>query len=213
MNISFKTIQLLKVILVSLLLVVFAFFIHFGFPYQIIAFAALGLVAFRIAKQLGFPFQFQLLIGELRFSKRLWIGCLVGIMIGVMLAFFYRYRLSIHFVPLKFQKFAIIASFIGIGEELIFRGYLQGQLVAFPKWVAVSAAALSHTLYKCAIFISSVIGHSVNIPSLFVFTFLGGLLFGYLKEYSKSTIPPAIAHALFDIIVYCEFIQAPWWVW
>ena len=34
-----------------------------------------------------------------------------------------------------------------------------------------------------------------------------------LKEYSKTTVVPIIAHVVFDIMVYGDRIVAPWWIW
>ncbi|MCK5693629.1 MAG: CPBP family intramembrane metalloprotease, partial [Bacteroidales bacterium] len=48
---------------------------------------------------------------------------------------------------------------------------------------------------------------------LIFWTFLGGLLIGTLRELSGSTIPPVIAHAVFDIILYGGLAIAPVWVW
>jgi membrane protease YdiL (CAAX protease family) len=74
-------------------------------------------------------------------------------------------------------------------------------------------SSLLHTVYKCALFVLPVSTNQVNISLLFIWTFLGGLIFGWLKEYSRSAVPPAIAHAIFDIIAYAGYTHAPWWVW
>jgi membrane protease YdiL (CAAX protease family) len=72
---------------------------------------------------------------------------------------------------------------------------------------------LSHTGYKVFLFLSHAVIVNVDTGFLALFTFLAGVVFGTLKYISGSLIPAITAHALFDIIVYAEFVQAPWWVW
>ncbi len=48
---------------------------------------------------------------------------------------------------------------------------------------------------------------------LVVWTLVGGLLFGLLREKSGSAFPPLIAHAMFDIVLYGGLATAPLWVW
>jgi membrane protease YdiL (CAAX protease family) len=208
-----KMFQLAEVLVITLLLAVFAFFIHYPFPEQLLAFGTAGVAAFIISRHIQYPFQFAKFLGNLNFSKRMIIACSCGLLAGIILALFYRYRLVITFIPKTIHNFIWVAAVIGISEELIFRGFIQGHLSGFPTWVAISITSFSHSVYKCFIFLAPVIGHSINIPFLFTFTFAGGLFFGWLKEYGRSTIPPAIAHAAFDIIAYAEYINAPWWVW
>jgi len=54
---------------------------------------------------------------------------------------------------------------------------------------------------------------SFDISFLVLWTFAGGILFGILREFSGSIIPPAIAHGCFDIIFYGGFASMPPWVW
>lgn len=53
----------------------------------------------------------------------------------------------------------------------------------------------------------------IDIGLLAFWTFVAGIIFGTIKHFSKSILPSFIAHALFDIWVYAEFVSAPWWVW
>jgi membrane protease YdiL (CAAX protease family) len=205
--------RLAEVFVITLLLAVFAFFIRQAIPKPLLAFGAIGVVAFIIARHIQYPFQYAKIFGELSFSKRIVQGCFVGLVAGILLALFYRYNLVITFIPKAIHNFVWIAALIGISEELVFRGFIQGHLSGFSTWVAIFVASLSHSIYKCFIFMAPVAGHSINIPLLFIWTFVGGLAFGWLKEYSRSTIAPAIAHGIFDIIAYAEYVKAPWWVW
>jgi membrane protease YdiL (CAAX protease family) len=44
-------------------------------------------------------------------------------------------------------------------------------------------------------------------------TFLGGLLFGTLRQWSANILPALAAHIFFDLTVYGGYLHAPWWVW
>ena len=102
--------------------------------------------------------------------------------------------------------------FVGFGEELLFRGYIQSRLnFAFGKpfkfmgvnygWGIVIASALFGLM------------HILNIGSLVagrwelawwwgLWTFFGGLVLGFVKEKSGSIIAPAILHGLPQAIAY-----------
>jgi membrane protease YdiL (CAAX protease family) len=202
-----------EVLIISTGLSAFSFFISCSYPVRLLAFIFLIFSVFRIARSLPFTKPFYLLTGRIVSLKYLFFGILGGVMAGLLLAYLCRYRFNVHLYPKSTGSFFYIAALIGITEELVFRGYIQGYLSTNSKWLAIIIASLSHTSYKCCLFCSNQSLHPVNIAQLAVYTFIGGLLFGILKEYFRSTIPPAIAHAVFDIIVYAEYTQAPWWVW
>jgi membrane protease YdiL (CAAX protease family) len=204
---------LLEVLLFTFFIALFSFFIHAAFPLRIMAFGALITGAAFIAKRIGFPFQLSVFFGYNQWSARLVLGCVLALCAGLILGFLYRYQLVVKIIPAKLGWFIIIAAVIGICEEFIFRGYVLDVLSGFPAWIALSLSSLSHTIYKCFIFIPLINSHPVNIGLLFIFTFAGGLFFGWLKLYTRSTIPPALAHGIFDIIAYMGNDTAPWWVW
>ena len=79
--------------------------------------------------------------------------------------------------------------------------------------VAVVVAALAHTAYKTALFAFPPAGVAIDLRYLAVWTLIGGVVFGALRELSGSVLAPLAAHVVFDIIVYGENVQAPWWVW
>jgi membrane protease YdiL (CAAX protease family) len=116
-------------------------------------------------------------------------------------------------LPTTLTLFAPVAALVGATEEVVYRGYMQGRLRALGPLPAVALAALGHTAYKCALF--ALPGRLVGIDFgiLAACTFLGGLLFGALRERAGSVLPPLVAHACFDILVYGELAHAPWWVW
>jgi membrane protease YdiL (CAAX protease family) len=208
-----RIIALAEVNLITTALVSFSYFIHYPAPVLWLGYVSLFIAALLIARHIQFPFQYHKFIGEFLFSKKMMFTCIWGLILGILMACIYRYRLAVNPIPPHIGSFMWIAALIGISEELVFRGFILGHLSRFSVWVSIPVASLSHSLYKCCAFLSPIAGHSVNIPLLFVSTFIGGLFFGWLKEYSRSTIPPAIAHGIFDIIVYAEYVKAPWWVW
>ncbi len=102
--------------------------------------------------------------------------------------------------------------FVGFGEELLFRGYIQSRLnVTFGRpykfmgviygWGIVIASALFGMM------------HILNIGSLDggqwelawwwgLWTFFGGLVLGFVREKSGGIIAPAILHGLPQAIAY-----------
>jgi hypothetical protein len=38
-------------------------------------------------------------------------------------------------------------------------------------------------------------------------------MLGLMRHFSGSVLPAVTAHVLFDILVYGDWAQAPWWVW
>ncbi|NQT86363.1 CPBP family intramembrane metalloprotease [bacterium] len=109
------------------------------------------------------------------------------------------------------HTFALTGALIGATEELLYRGCVQERLAPLGALPAVAVAALAHTAYKLCLFAPS--PHPVLHPGLLaLWTFGGGLLFGALAWRSRSVVPPLLAHALFDTIVYGDQ-AAPAWVW
>lgn len=96
--------------------------------------------------------------------------------------------------------------FSGFGEEVFFRGYIQSRLnVAFGRpyeWKGIQFGA--------GLFITAgifAITHMLNTANIWFgdfnlawwwgsFTFVGGLLFGLLREKTKSVVAPGLLHGL-----------------
>jgi membrane protease YdiL (CAAX protease family) len=98
-------------------------------------------------------------------------------------------------------------------EELVFRGFLQEYIRSINGPFSVLFSTISHTGYKCCLFLSPVVTTNIDVGFLALWTFIIGILFGTIRHLSKSLLPSLSAHALFDILVYAEFATAPWWVW
>ena len=109
--------------------------------------------------------------------------------------------------------FLLIGASIGATEELLFRGFIQGRMVRLGAPAAIVLGALAHTSYKTALFASPPEGVAVNLSVLAFFTFLVGAILGLTRHKTGSVIPALSGHMLFDILVYGDWAQAPWWVW
>ncbi|MFC2111559.1 type II CAAX prenyl endopeptidase Rce1 family protein [Bacteroidota bacterium] len=149
----------------------------------------------------------------LKFPRRLILYIIIGLQLGLIYSIIYRNIYGMDILPRQFYQFALIAALIGTMEELTFRGFIQGHAGKINAVFGVLFATFSHTAYKCCLFLIPINNFEINIAYLFLFTFTGGLLFGLLKEISKSVIPAVVAHVVFDILVYGECLQSPWWVW
>ena len=137
----------------------------------------------------------------------------LGILIGIALALLYRWGYDLHMQPAGLGRFALIGALIGATEEVLFRGYIQGRLRGLGPLLALALAALCHTAYKSALFLFPPFPLQINFAFFGGSTFMGGLIFGAMREHTGSVIPPLAAHASFDIMVYGDYAGAPWWVW
>lgn len=139
---------------------------------------------------------------------------LTGFLSGILLAVLYRWYLEMSLLPLsRPHYFILVACTIGALEELVFRGFIQEYAKTINAPFSVLFSSISHTGYKCCLFITPLAASNIDIGFLAVWTFGAGILFGSLKHFSKSIGPPMIAHVMFDLFVYAEFVHAPWWVW
>jgi membrane protease YdiL (CAAX protease family) len=208
-----KRTALVEAIAVSLGLIVFAFFIPARFPVILPAFIALLLPAWLIGRNFNSPADYRRFTGE-DIKMRLLVSLLAaGIVSGILLGFFYRWYLDLPIFPASFRSFVFIAALIGLIEELIFRGYIQGSLKKFNPVLPVLFSTTAHTAYKCCLFLSPFVSTHTEIGFLAFWTFLVGLIFGAIRQLSGSILPSVAAHVIFDIIVYGELANAPWWVW
>jgi membrane protease YdiL (CAAX protease family) len=202
-----------EAVLCSLGLMVFSFFIQFKFPVRLLAFAALLLSAFIISKNLRSFTDLKKITGEYVSCKTTLLYLIAGVAMGIMLVLFYRWHLGISLFPASLHLFVITAALIGCVEELVFRGFLQEYTRSINGPFSILFSTLSHTGYKCCLFLSPAVTADINVGFLVFWTFLAGILFGTVRHLSKSLLPSLSAHALFDILVYAEFVTAPWWVW
>lgn len=208
----------LKVILAeaficSLGLIVFAYFIHNEFPARLISFGALLLPGIIIAGNIKSSSDLGRIIGKSGSFRNFLLLTASGVFLGSILSFLYRSHLGIALLPGSLHLFAFIAALIGSTEELVFRGFIQDHVGRINGPLSVFFGTLSHTAYKCFLFLSPVVNANIDIGFLALFTFIAGFLFGTIRYFSGSLVPAITAHALFDILVYAEYVHAPWWVW
>ena len=136
---------------------------------------------------------------ELGFKKDKWLKyVLMGIAIGIPIGA--AEYLVIHPAP-AFPTFEVkyllrdtvyMIGFVGIAEELLFRGLLQRDLMKALgwKWGLILAAlifAVMHLTWR-------------SIPEL-AFVFASGLLLGYLYYKTKSLVAPIVIHGIGNIIL------------
>jgi membrane protease YdiL (CAAX protease family) len=136
-----------------------------------------------------------------------------GLVLGLIAATGYRLGYNLPLLPGTLTVIALISPLIGMTEELLFRGYLQGRSQLYGPVFSVFIAAAAHTLYKYLVLKSMVVYTVIDFPRLVLFTFLFGLIVGAFRHLSHNVIPALAAHALFDILVYGDFTEMPVWVW
>ena len=87
----------------------------------------------------------------------------------------------------------IMAIIPAIGEELLFRGLLQGKLEKIiGRWQAIQISSLLFGLFH--------IGW-LN-PTEVVFAYFAGVIFGYMYSKTKSLLTPVLAHGFGNIMLY-----------
>jgi len=204
---------LAEAIICSLGFIVFAYFIHNEFPVRLISFGGLIFSGIVIARNLKSFADLRKITGEHGGIPKILLLTASGIILGSILSTLYRRHLGIELFPRTIHFFAFIAALIGATEELIFRGFIQEHVRKTNGPISVLFGTLSHTGYKLFLFISPAVTVSVDTGFLVLYTFIAGMVFGTIKYLSGSLIPAITAHALFDILVYAEFVNAPWWVW
>jgi membrane protease YdiL (CAAX protease family) len=204
---------LYEAILCSFAFMVFSFFIHYGFPFRLISFTALLLPAYFFSINLHSRSDIRTIIGKGVTIEITIFYSIAGFFLGVLLAVIYRWHLDISLFPGSIHLFVIVAALIGCAEELVFRGFIQDYVKSVNAPLSIFFSTISHTGYKCCLFLAPVITADIDIGFLALWTIIAGILFGTIRHFSKSILPSLIAHALFDILVYAEYASAPWWVW
>ena len=193
-------------------ILLFAGFIHHPFPHVLIAIAGLALTAAMIVSSTRNT-SIRVLFGIGRLNRKILYYTLPALALGILLGILTRRRFELTLVPAGFTGVALLAPLIGAAEELLFRGYFQGQLRNIGRLFSVLCASAFHTCYKLLVILSLAVPLQFDFFFLILWTFIGGILFGILRELSGSSFPPAIAHAAFDVMVYGGMATAPVWVW
>jgi len=193
-------------------ILLFAGFIHQALPLLLIAIGGLAGTALVIGystKHISFfeAFAFKSL------NQKVLLYTIPAIVLGLVMGILTRNRFELTLIPAGITGVAFVAPLVGAMEEMVFRGYFQGQLRPIGTGFSILTASALHTSYKLLVILSLAIPLQFDFFFLIFWTFVGGLLFGILRELSRSSIPPVIAHAVFDIVLYGGLVAAPVWVW
>ena len=100
----------------------------------------------------------------------------------------------------RWWQLALVAAAAGFGEELLFRGLLQGGLAHWISslagpWIALCIASLVFGVF-----------HWLN-TTYALLAAVAGLYFGWLLIATGSIWPPIVAHALYDFIALCWLLR------
>jgi membrane protease YdiL (CAAX protease family) len=193
-------------------ILLFAGFIHQSFPLVLLAIGGLVLTAAVMASPTPNT-SIRALIGIGRINRKILYYAIPALALGIFLGILTRNRFELTLVPEGFTGTVFVAPLIGATEELLFRGYFQGQLRNTGKLFSILCASAFHTTYKLLVILTLAMPLQFDFFFLVFWTFVGGILFGILRELSGSTIPPVIAHASFDVLLYGGMAAAPLWVW
>ena len=191
----------------------FALFAHRLGPLRVVSFVGLGGAACAIILSLRraeSPLDF---IGLRRWSLGVGAWAAVGAILGLALGVACRVGYGRSALPASMAPFVLVAVLIGTTEELVYRGCIQGMVRPWGGTAAVLFAAWAHTAYKTTLFLLPSTDAPVNFLFLALATAAVGIVLGGLRELSRSVLPPILLHAVFDIIVYGDRLEAPWWVW
>jgi membrane protease YdiL (CAAX protease family) len=114
--------------------------------------------------------------------------------------------------------FLFYGLFVGFGEEILFRGYMQSQLnQVFGKpyrffevhfgWGAIYGIAIWRDAIGIFLWI---LGMSAEVTLAWGFwTIFGGLVFGLVREKSGGILAPALLHGLPQAIAFTMFVFLP----
>lgn len=88
---------------------------------------------------------------------------------------------------------------VGPGEELLFRGVIQGSLREhFDAWPAILLASLTFA----PIHILALSGGPAAVASTIGILFLPSIVFGYLYEKTDNVVVPAFTHGLYNATLF-----------
>lgn len=122
------------------------------------------------------------------------LGILIGIPLGVTEYFIITPTAAFPTFEIKYllRDLLYMVAFVGVGEELLFRGLVQRDMTAVLGWkwgllVAGIMFGVMHLTWR-------------SVPELGFTTFVG-LLFGYLYQRTQSLTAPIIAHGIGNMVL------------
>ena len=193
----------------------FAIFTHSGLP--LVLLSATGLLATTLALLYSLHYKnwSAEVFGFVPMNSSTVIYFVISCAVGAIFGAVFRISLGMGPLPSGMGRFVFTAASIGAVEEVLFRGYVQGRLRCLSPIIAIIFAAAGHTIYKSLLFAlpPENIVISFSYKSFAIWTFIVGAVSGSFRELSGSVLPPIVGHVTFDVIVYGNNINAPWWVW
>ena len=122
------------------------------------------------------------------------IGILLGIPLGTTEYFIITPAAAFPTFEIKYlmRDLVYMVAFVGLGEELLFRGLLQRDLINVFGWkqgivLASLVFAVMHLTWR-------------SVPEL-VFVFFASLVFGYLYYKTKSLVAPIVVHGIGNVML------------
>ncbi len=194
-------------------ILIFAIFSHGKIVPFMFSFAGLLAAAAVITRNAGSVKKLRSAFGLNSVSGKVLIFMIISLLFGILIGIIYRKYQYNSVLPGKLTIIALLAALTGSMEEMIFRGFIQGHTRQISILFSVVFATLAHTAYKCSFFMSHQSLYETDIIFLMKWTIFGGMIFGIIREYSNNIIPPLVGHAIFDIIVYGDYLHSPWWIW
>ena len=144
-------------------------------------------------------YQKKLNFSELGFHRQKWlkyvlVGIAIGIPIGMVEYFVLRPAPAFPTFEVRYllRDLVYMVAFVGLGEELLFRGLLQRDLINVFGWkqgivLASLVFAVMHLTWR-------------SVPEL-VFVFFASLIFGYLYYKTKSLVAPIVVHGIGNVML------------
>ena len=203
----------LAALLCSVGLALFAYLSVYPFPIKAIALIPLLMTAYIMSRSISSPLASLRRLFRNIYTLKTLLYTVIGLQMGIAAAMYYRGDNGMTTLPEVFKSFAFLAASIGMLEELVFRSFIQGRLVILNTNFALLYTAFANATYKTCLFLSPVGESHIDLISFFFWSFGAYVGIGLLRYYSKSMIPVLILHAVFDLLVYAENSNAPWWVW
>ena len=194
-------------------LAAFAYLIIYPLPLKAAAYIPLALSAFIISRNICRPLPSPVILFRDLVSPKMLLYNMIGVQMGIAGAMYYRGSYGMPVLPALINGFALVAVAIGIMEELVFRGFIQGRLSRLHPGFAILFTAFANATYKACLFLSPAAQQHQHLLLFYAWSFGVFILLGIVRHYSKSIVPAIIVHAIFDLLVYAENLQAPWWVW
>jgi len=205
--------SILEILLVLSGISIFAWFIHGERLSFWIAIGGLMMTSIIISFAILRSANLLSLLGLDSLKRRIIIISIRGIVIAIIMAALIRKITGLSLFPFPLTFVAVISPVIGATEELIFRGFIQGNLKTSGIFLSIFLAAAGHSLYKYLVLRSLPVDVGIDFGWLVLSTFMLGLILGASREISGSVIPAMTWHVVFDIIFYGDFTEMPVWVW